>query len=116
CRQHGVFVDWNLLFGFPGEVVEDYSDSLRTLALLSHLQPPSSVGGIRLDRFSPNFENPQALGFANLRPCHLFRYAYPFDARTLMDLVYYFDCDRAEPFDNQGYLGQLIQEVERWKQ
>jgi ribosomal peptide maturation radical SAM protein 1 len=115
CKQAGVYVDWNMLFGFPGEQVEDYERTLALVSLITHLQPPASVGEIRLDRFSPNFEQADALGFTNVRPWSLFRYVYPFDRATLTDLVYYFDCDRREPFDDRGYLGRLVEHVSGWR-
>ena len=115
CKQAGVYVDWNMLFGFPGERVEDYERTLALVSLITHLQPPASVGEIRLDRFSPNFEQAEALGFTNVRPWSLFRYVYPFDRATLMDLVYYFDCDRREAFDDHGYLARLVEHVAGWR-
>jgi hypothetical protein len=115
CKQAGVYVDWNMLFGFPGERVEDYERTLDLASLITHLQAPSSVGEIRLDRFSPNFEQAEQLGFANVRPWSLFRYVYPFDRATLMDLVYYFDCDRREAFDDHGYMGRIVEHVSGWR-
>lgn len=115
CRQAGVFVDWNLLFGFPGEEVEDYRRTLDVASLITHLDAPSCAGQIRLDRFSPNFEQAAELGFINVRPWSYFKYAYPFDRETLMDLVYYFDCERREDFDDHGYFRQLVDHVARWK-
>ena len=116
CRQAGVYVDWNLLFGFPGERVEDYARSLDLASLITHLDAPSSVGEIRLDRFSPNFEQAEARGFTNVRPWRLFKYVYPFDRDALMDLVYYFDCDRREDFDDHDHLRRLAEHVAGWKQ
>jgi len=115
CRRAGIYVDWNLLFGFPGERVEDYEGSLALASLITHLQAPASVGEIRLDRFSPNFEQAEELGFSNVRPWSLFRYVYPFDRKTLMDLVYYFDCDRRESFDDRGYRDRLVEQVSGWR-
>ena len=115
CRQAGVYVDWNMLFGFPGEQVEDYERTLELASLITHLDAPSSVGEIRLDRFSPNFEQAGKIGFTNLRPWSLFKYVYPFDREILMDLVYYFDFDRQEAFDDHGYLRRLVEHVSGWK-
>ncbi len=115
CRQAGVYVDWNLLFGFPGEEAEDYESVLELASLITHVDAPSSVGRIRLDRFSPNFERAEELGFTNVRPWSLFKYVYPFDTQTLMDLVYYFDCERAEAVDDRGCLSRLAECVSGWK-
>ena len=116
CRQAGVYVDWNLLFGFPGEQVEDYLRTIELASLITHLDAPSSVGEIRLDRFSPNLEQAEERGFTDVRPWSLFRYVYPFDRETLMDLVYYFDCGRREILDNRDYLRRLAELVSGWRQ
>ena len=40
CRRAGVHVDWNMLFGFPGERLEDYKNSFDMASLITHLQAP----------------------------------------------------------------------------
>ncbi len=112
--QYGVYVDWNMLFGFPGERLADYERALELARLVTHLKPPSSVGLVRLDRFSENFNRAEELGFANVRPWQYFKYVYPFDRETLMDLVYYFDCDRAQPIDHRNCMAQIIDHVAQW--
>jgi len=115
CRQAGVYVDWNLLFGFPGAQVEDYASTLDLASLITHLDAPSSVGEIRLDRFSPNFEQAEERGFTHVRPWSLFTYVYPFGRETLMDLVYYFDCERREAPGEHDYLRRIAEHVSGWK-
>ena len=43
CREHGVLCDWNLIYGFPGEVPDDYRDSVRRAAAAS-----GSTGSARI--------------------------------------------------------------------
>lgn len=112
--QYGVYVDWNMLFGFPGERLADYERALELSRLVTHLKPPSSVGVVRLDRFSENFNRAEELGFTNVRPWQYFKYVYPFDHDTLMDLVYYFDCDREQPIDHRNCMAQIIEHVAQW--
>jgi len=115
CRKLGVFVDWNMLFGFPGETPEDYRAAREIIDLVCHLQPPSSVGQIRMDRFSVNFEKAHEVGFTNVRPWSVYRYVYPFDDDVLMNLVYFFDCDYQVPIDDQGYLDRIRARVGTWQ-
>jgi ribosomal peptide maturation radical SAM protein 1 len=115
CKQFGVFADWNLLYGFPGETAQDYQRSAKLAALLAHLDPPSGCGPIRLDRFSPNFNNSESIGFTNLRPAKYYKFIYPIDNETLFDLVYYFDFDYQVPINDGGYLQKLEQAIAEWK-
>ena len=115
CKQYGVLADWNLIYGFPGEEQKDYRDNVDLAKLLTHLDPPTGCGPIRLDRFSPNFNRAEEKGLTNVRPFRFYKYLYPFEQATLMDLVYYFDFDYREQIDNGGCLPALEETVLHWK-
>jgi ribosomal peptide maturation radical SAM protein 1 len=115
CKQYGVDVGWNIIYGFPGEVPEDYRRLLELAQLIIHLHPPSSVGSFRLDRFSYNLENAEKLGLINVRPQEIYRYIYPFDDEVLADLVYHFDFDYREEIDDGNYLPLIERTVMEWK-
>ncbi len=115
CQMAGITVDWNLLFGFPGERREDYQRNLDLARVLTHLRPPSSIGKVRLDRFSANFEQAAEIGFTRVRPWSLFRYVYPFSEEILADLVYYFDHEDEVEVDTGGTFEQLREHVQRWQ-
>lgn len=90
CREYGVAVDWNLLYGFPGETDDDYSAMLTLLPKLSHLQAPGACGSIRLDRFSPYFQHPASFGLHSVEPLPVYRYLYPVQGLRLSEVAYYF--------------------------
>jgi hypothetical protein len=115
CKQNRVLADWNLIWGFPGEGPEDYRRLLDLARMLTHLDPPTGVGPIRLDRFSPNFNDADQLGFRDVRPMKYLRYSYPFDESTMQDLVYYFDFDYKEDIDDGGFKAPLHEAIWRWK-
>jgi ribosomal peptide maturation radical SAM protein 1 len=115
CKQYGVSSDWNLLYGFPGEVPDDYRKNLEMARVLTHLHPPTGCGPIRLDRFSPNFDDAERIGIRNIRPLKFYRHLYPFDEETLSKLVYYFDFDYAQKIDDGGFLPPLQTAVDHWK-
>jgi ribosomal peptide maturation radical SAM protein 1 len=115
CEAAGVYVDWNLLFGFPGETADDYVNAYELAGLLTHLKPPTSVGRIRLDRFSDNFDRAHELGLKNIRPWGVYRYVYPFPTETLQTLVYFFDFDYVDERDDRGYLGRVTELVSQWQ-
>ena len=114
CRELGVYVDWNFLFGFPGETVADYAKAYELATRITHLTSPSCVGRVRLDRFSENFDRAEKMGLSNVRPWSRYQYVYPFGPDVLNDLVYYFDHDHTDAIDDGGYLARLSELVSQW--
>lgn len=115
CRQFEVGVDWNILYGFPGEKRQDYADTLDLLRSIRFLQPPAACGPVRLDRFSPYYNSPAEFGLANVRPMKPYQYLYPFPAECLRRVAYYFDYDYEPGIDPTGYAAEVIDYVEQWR-
>ncbi len=67
CKEIGIVPEWNILWGFPGESPAEYFRLAKMVPLLSHLQPPNFAISMRLDRFSPNFNEYKELGFKDLQ-------------------------------------------------
>ena len=79
-HEFGVAVDYNILVGFPGETAADYQSALALMRRLWHLPAPGSGPTIaRVDRFSPFFEEPEALGIRDVRPAAHYRHLIPVD-------------------------------------
>jgi ribosomal peptide maturation radical SAM protein 1 len=95
CAEFDIHAAWNILWGFPGETVEDYTEVADRLSWLHHLQPPGGIGPIRMDRFSPNFANAAAAGFRNVSPCPAYRHIYHLDSERVANMAYYFTHDGA---------------------
>jgi len=89
CEENDLTVDWNYLYGFPGESDADYDEVLAQLPALVHLQPPSGSIRIILERFSPYFVRPE-LGFRDRRPAALYRHVYDLPAYELEEIAYQF--------------------------
>jgi ribosomal peptide maturation radical SAM protein 1 len=75
ARYYDINAEWNLLWGFPGETEVDYTEQAAVIPHLTHLQPPSSISRIWLERFSPQ---------------RSYRYVYPQDV-DLNKVAYFFD-------------------------
>jgi ribosomal peptide maturation radical SAM protein 1 len=91
CKEFRVTPQWNILWGFPQETAEDYSASEAIARLISHLYPPASVGEIRLDRFSPNFDEAVARGFHDVVPYPAYSFIYAdLTEKARANLAYYF--------------------------
>lgn len=115
CKEYGITADWNILYGFPGETREDYAAMLELLPSLSVLQPPSACGPVRLDRFSPYFENPASYGIVGVRPMRSYRYLYPFPPEALSRIAYYFEFDYDRLADPRGCADEVIRYVDAWQ-
>jgi ribosomal peptide maturation radical SAM protein 1 len=114
--EAGIEVKWNLLYGFPGEEAEGYRDLADLIPAIVHLAPPLAVGRVRLDRFSPYFQDPQAHGMANPRPHRAFAYVYPFAEDQLRRLAYYYEYDYADGRDPLDYAASCLEAIDTWRQ
>ena len=115
AQEFNVIVEWNILYGFPGETPEDYRQMLDLLPAISFLRPPCAMGPIRLDRFSPYHTSAAEFGLINVRPMSPYRYLYPFDEESLQRIAYYFDFDYEPDCDPSGYAAEVIAYVQEWK-
>lgn len=113
--EAGIEVKWNLLYGFPGEDPAEYARLAELLPLLVHLHPPLAVGRVRLDRFSPYFEDPAAWGMAHPRPHRAFPFVYPFPPESLARLAYYFEFDYADGRNVLHYAAPVLAAAEAWQ-
>ncbi|MEO8076248.1 MAG: RiPP maturation radical SAM C-methyltransferase [Acidobacteriota bacterium] len=116
CKEFRVRPQWNLLWGFPGEPPEEYLRMTGLLPLLTHLPPPQGASAIRIDRFSPNFDHAEALGFVDVRPFAAYRHLYPFTPDVVANLAYYFTYGYRTPQPVESYTTGLIGLVQQWQQ
>jgi ribosomal peptide maturation radical SAM protein 1 len=115
CKEFGVEPLWNLLLGFPGESPDDYRRMAELTAQVCHLPRPVCVTPIRLDRFSPNFNESDRLGFTKVRPLPFYEFLYDLPESSRRNLAYYFAYDYKSPQDVAGYAAPLIRRVHAWK-
>ena len=76
-RIAGVRLVWNLLCGFPNDELASYSETLAIVPLLTHLQPPSGMWHLSIDRFSPYFFEPARHGVTDVRPLPVYNDFFP---------------------------------------
>ena len=114
--EAGLTVEWNLLYGFPGEDPAEYAALAELLPSLYHLTPPRGCGRVRSDRFSPYFTHPEKYGITNLRPGAAFDYVFPFPRNALARLAYYFDFDYADGRRVNDYVGPLLERIVTWRE
>ncbi len=114
CKEFGVRVSWNILWGFPGEDPEEYHRMTELIPLLTHLPAPQAACRIRLDRHSPNYEQAKQFGITKVKPHPAYFYLYPFSQEVVSNLAYFFDYDYSEERNVMSYTHDLWHEVNKW--
>lgn len=114
-REYGVKIEWNLLFGAPGEDPCEYARQSALFEDLGFLDPPGACGPVRLDRFSPYHLDPERFGMVNMRATAAYRYLYDVPAAELDRIAYYFDFDYADGRSPLDYAMEAVEAVERWR-
>jgi ribosomal peptide maturation radical SAM protein 1 len=115
CAEYGIGVFWNIITGFPGEPPEEYARMADMVPSLTHLEPPH-FGHLRLDRFSPYHERPEAWGIEVLGPLPHYRLVYPVPEDVLGDLGNAFEHRHADGRDPATYVAPLRGAVAAWRQ
>ena len=116
ARACGLSLSWNMLHGVPFEERDWYSEVAVFLPLLQHLEPPTGLSPISIDRFSPYFQRPGEFGLSNRRPHPSYALAFPSSA-NLDELAYHFVADRPEGLadDDPIFVG-LRETIALWKE
>ena len=91
CAVAKVHPTWNIIWGFPGESLPDYHRMSAMIPSLQHLTPPECFGPVRLDRFSPLFEDREGLGVKDVRPCPGYAHVYGLSDAALFAIACYFE-------------------------
>lgn len=114
ARSIGIVTDWNILSGFPGDSDDWYGEMADLAPLIVHLQPPSGVYSLSIDRFSPYFERPEHYGIRNIEPVPSYAEAFP-GCNYLHDLAYHFRGESSgATCESSANLRRLRDCVSRW--
>jgi ribosomal peptide maturation radical SAM protein 1 len=116
CREYGIELAWNLLYGFPGETQEDYRNTARVIEAIYHLRPPGVAAQIRLDRFSPNFNQAEAFGLTEVRPFPIYSHIYPIPDECIANLAYFFDYKYDDGRVPAEYVAPALDRVRIWQE
>jgi len=112
AAQFGIRVDWNVLYGFPGEPEAEYARMATAIASLTHLDPPG-VSSVKVQRFSPYHERPAEFGIRLDGPSSHYARVYPAGVR-LNDLAYSFDFTFLDGRTPEAYTEPLRGAIAEW--
>ncbi len=116
CRELGINVMWNILYGFPLEKSSNYQAMSDLFPALVHLNPPSFITRINLLRFSPHFCESARYGFNNVQPSIFYKYIYPKASTTsLWNLARFFDFEYTDGHDPDTYIIPVQHAVNTWR-
>ena len=115
CSEIGIWPTWHFIWGFPREPLEDYARMTALLPLLAHLPPPTAWGRIRLDRFSPNFEQAEERGITGVAPWPSYSFLYPFAPDCIVNLARSFSFSYADGRNVHDYTTPLAAAIRRWR-
>jgi ribosomal peptide maturation radical SAM protein 1 len=90
CRYYEILTSWNLLYGFPGELEQDFRNELKIVKLISHLQPPFDCSRIWLERYAPYYFDRANFPIRTIIPDPSYGYAYPEEV-SLEKIAYFFE-------------------------
>jgi ribosomal peptide maturation radical SAM protein 1 len=100
AQYYNIKVEWNLLWGFPGETEQDYVDQAAVIPHLRHLPPPANSARIWLERFSPMF----TFRLRRRSPESSYRHVYPANV-DLERVAYFFDHELDGELPDSTYTG-----------
>ena len=116
CIEEGVKAEWNLLWGFPNEDPKDYQKMAGLITKLFHLQPPVSGSQIRLDRYSPLYEDRNQHDISNVKPYSAYNSIYRLSENVLNNLAYYFEFNYKDEENKSDYIKPFKEKVKSWKE
>ncbi len=115
ARSLDIYVEWLMLWGFPGDSVSDYEDILELLPLIRHLQPPVQFTPMVFLRFSAYFNNPREYGIKNLRPWAVSDMIYPQRADIKKLVYYYIGEGPCEAYEHPELIREIARETAQWR-
>jgi ribosomal peptide maturation radical SAM protein 1 len=115
CKEFGVTPFWFMLWGFPGENPAEYAKVAELIPLITHLMPPMRGVSIVMERFSPNFNQSQALGFRNVRPAPAYSFLYDLPEEALRNIAYYFSYEHADDRNVWAYAKPVAERIVQWQ-
>jgi magnesium-protoporphyrin IX monomethyl ester (oxidative) cyclase len=116
CIMSDVSPVWNILVGFPGETASVFEKYAEDIPKLAHIPPPVGVFPVRFDRYSPYFDKAEEYRL-ELRPFDFYELIYPFDAKAISNLAYYFSDDSMSDYQLAmlEWIDVLKQKITAWR-
>ncbi|HSR67475.1 MAG TPA: RiPP maturation radical SAM C-methyltransferase [Acidobacteriota bacterium] len=116
ARSVRLGVNWNLLFGFPGDKKSDYLETMALFPFLSHLQPPNGFYRLSLDRFSPYHSNSEKYGITRKYPWPGLEEFLPEGADAMKISYHFFGDYQSDAMSNRDLMVEIRNEIRKWQE
>lgn len=114
CAELGLRSEWNLLFGFPGEHQDKYTDLAELLPSLYHLYPPS-FNRFRLQKMSPFFEAANKYGIKIIGPLGWYESVYSeVSTKKINQIAEEFDFEGAQGYKYYDGFFEVKEQISTW--
>lgn len=115
AKTFDLALNWNHLIGLPGDQSGDYWTVVDMIPALVHLNPPSGLSGLSVDRFSPYFQRPGDYGVGGIRPMDSYFDVLP-DEADVFSVAYHFSAEYDSESRIDGELQKALHDaIERWR-
>jgi ribosomal peptide maturation radical SAM protein 1 len=115
ARAAGLYLDWMLLWDFPGDDVEAYKETVAMMPLLHHLQPPCAMAHLSVERFSPYYSSPAEFGVRNIKPLAGY-YDWTPAGADVERIAYHFTAEYpCGGHDDAEVIQRMWEELARWQ-
>lgn len=119
-KEFAITPFYSILVGFPGETDDDFRQMLALLPRLFHLPFPSFGQGraclAQVHRFSPFFNEPEALGLKNVRAAWWYRHIIPPDVLPGEEYGYFFERDIPKGAPLRRHWRKLNATLDTWRE
>jgi len=120
-KARGIKIDWNILYGFPDDQLDDYEQLIQIIPHLYHLDPPFSCGDVLVTRFAPLHTEPQRFGLGTPKKHRIYDVLLSdeFSVRRklqLENLCYFFDSPWRPSTALQSLHTVIDGQVDHWKE
>jgi ribosomal peptide maturation radical SAM protein 1 len=108
-------LNWNHLIGLPGDESADYWKVVDMIPALVHLNPPSGLSNLSIDRFSPYFERAEHHGVRAIEPMASYFDVLP-DGADVFSVAYHFSAEYSSESRVDTELQKALQDaIGRWR-
>lgn len=114
CAEEGIRPEWNILWGFPEEDPNEYNLMDDLMRYLTHLTPPVSSSRIRLDRYSPLYEDKTTPNVQDVRPYSAYSEIYRLPVEDAVKFAYYFEFDYVDGRKPSIYTASFNSTIKDW--